>query len=62
MCSHQPSCPAADAADWAAAHVITTHPEQGWRLLCKEVVLFDDNGALMPDGRAVVPRCLFIAA
>jgi hypothetical protein len=29
------------------------HPEQGWSLLCNGVVLFDDAGALLPDGREV---------
>jgi hypothetical protein len=32
---------------------ITPHPEQGWSLLCNGVVLFDDWGQLLPDGRAV---------
>jgi hypothetical protein len=31
------------------------HPGQGWSLLCNGVVLFDDGGALLPDGRAVAP-------
>ena len=56
MCPHQPICPAADAADWDAAHVVTTHPEQGWSLLCNGAVLFEDTGALLPDGRALAPR------
>jgi hypothetical protein len=56
MYPHQPPCPAAEAPDWAAAHVIATHPEQGWNLLCNGVVLFDDTGALLPDRRAVAPR------
>ena len=29
------------------------HPEQGWSLLCNGVVLFDDMGELLPDGRSV---------
>jgi hypothetical protein len=33
--------------------VISSHPEQGWSLLCNGVVLFDDAGELMPDGRAI---------
>jgi hypothetical protein len=33
--------------------VIAGHPEQGWSLLCNGVVLFDDTGELLPDGRAV---------
>ena len=56
MCSHRPQCPKADARDFAAAHVVTPHPEQGWSLLCNGVVLFEDAGAILPDGRAVPPR------
>jgi hypothetical protein len=56
MCRHQPPCPPATAADWDAAHVVTTHPEQGWSLLCNGAVLFEDTGALLPDGRALAPR------
>jgi hypothetical protein len=33
--------------------VVSSHPEQGWRLLCNGVVLFDDDGELLPDGQAV---------
>jgi hypothetical protein len=50
-------CPAADAPDRDAAQVVVSHPEQGWSLLCNGVVLFDDNGALLPDGRVLAPRC-----
>jgi hypothetical protein len=39
-----------------AAHVVVGHPEQGWSLLCNGVVVFDDAGALLPDGRALGPR------
>ena len=56
MCSHQPPCPSADRADCDAAHVIAAHPEQGWSLLCNGVVLFEDTGQLLPDGRMVPPR------
>ena len=58
MCEHERPCPPADAPDHACAHVVTAHPEQGWSLLCNGVVLFDDSGELLPDGRAVVPRWL----
>src|ERR671933_496853 len=51
MCSHVTPCPDADNRDLAV--VISSHPEQGWRLLCNGVVLFDDDGELLPDGRAV---------
>jgi hypothetical protein len=55
MCSHTPTCPAATTLDRCAAHVIAAHPEQGWSLLCNGVILFDDDGQLLPDGRAVSP-------
>ncbi|MGK5113310.1 MULTISPECIES: DUF5999 family protein [unclassified Geodermatophilus] len=53
MCSHVTPCPdpASDLRDLAA--VVTSHPEQGWSLLCNGVVLFDDDGELLPDGRVV---------
>jgi hypothetical protein len=55
-CAHQPHCPDADARDHAAAHMVATHPEQGWSLLCNGVVLFEDTGELMPDGSTVPPH------
>jgi len=55
VCPHQPPCPSAGAHDREAARTIAFHPEQGWSLLCNGVVLFDDNGTLLPDGRAVAP-------
>ena len=53
MCAHPRPCPDAtsDARDLAA--VVSSHPEQGWNLLCNGVVLFDDDGELLPDGSAV---------
>ena len=54
-CQHVPPCPSADATDRAAARVVAAHPEQGWSLLCNGVVLFEDTGALLPDGRALAP-------
>ncbi len=56
MCQHQSPCPPADASDREAAHVMTSHPEQGWSLLCNGVVVFDDTGALLPDGRSIPPH------
>jgi hypothetical protein len=56
MCQHQPSCPQWDAVDHQAARVVAAHAEQGWSLLCNGVVLFDDDGELLPDGRPVPPR------
>lgn len=55
-CVHLPACPAADAPDREAAVPVATHPEQGWSLLCNGVVLFEDTGELLPDGRVVAPR------
>lgn len=55
MCQHQPPCPSATARDHSAASARVRHPDQGWSLLCNGVVLFDDRGELLPDGRAVPP-------
>ena len=54
-CRHRPRCPDALAPDRSAARAVASHPGQGWSLLCNGVVLFDDGGALLPDGRAVTP-------
>ena len=53
MCPHISPCPdsTSDLRDLAA--VVSSHPEQGWSLLCNGVVLFDDDGELLPDGRVV---------
>jgi hypothetical protein len=56
VCPHQPPCPPAEAADREAAHLLASHPEQGWTLLCNGVVVFDDTGDLLPDGRIITPR------
>ena len=55
MCPHLPPCPPADATDRDAAITVATFCEQGWSLLCNGVVLFDDYGELLPDGRALAP-------
>ena len=55
-CHHDPSCPTAEARDREAAHTVSSHPEQGWSLLCNGVVLFDDTGELLPDGRMIAPH------
>ena len=55
-CIHQPPCPDAGAPDREAAVPVATHPEQGWSLLCNGVVMFEDTGELLPDGRVVGPR------
>jgi hypothetical protein len=56
MCQHQPPCPPAQAADREAARVVVSHPEQGWSLLCNGLVLFEDTGALLPDGQVIAPH------
>ncbi|NUR31056.1 MAG: hypothetical protein HOV83_35280 [Catenulispora sp.] len=55
-CPHQPPCPRAEAADHDLASIRVAHPEQGWALLCNGVILFDDTGELLPDGRAIPPQ------
>jgi hypothetical protein len=50
MCQHTPPCPSADATEACEAHVRTSHPEQGWYLLCNGVIFFADGGAIHPDG------------
>ena len=42
--------------DRDAARIPVARPEQGWSLLCNGVILFDDTGELLPDGRAIAPR------
>ncbi|CCK32941.1 hypothetical protein BN159_p63 (plasmid) [Streptomyces davaonensis JCM 4913] len=56
LCTHTPTCPTADSPDREAAHVVAAHPEQGWSLLCNAVLLFEDTGELLPDGRIVDPH------
>jgi Family of unknown function (DUF5999) len=51
-----PPCPSADAVDAEAAVTVANHCEQGWSLLCNGIVLFDDTGELLPDGRVVAPH------
>jgi len=36
---------------------VADQPGQGWSLLCNGVIVFDDGGELLPDGRAVTPDC-----
>ena len=55
-CPHRPPCPSADAPDHDHARLRSTHPEQGWNLLCNGVVVFEDTGELLPDGRVVPPH------
>lgn len=55
MCLHTPECPPADGPDREAAHVVAAHPEQGWSKLCNGVILFSDDGEILPDGRIMAP-------
>jgi hypothetical protein len=55
-CRHEPACPPAEAVDRDAAHVVASHPEQGWSLLCNGVVLFEDTGELLPDDQVIAPH------
>jgi hypothetical protein len=57
MCVHDPPCPPAASPGREAARIVAFHPEQGWSLLCNGVVVFDDLGELLPDGREIpAPR------
>ena len=40
-------------AGHGTARVVAAQYEQGWSLLCNGVVLFDDGGELLPNGRAI---------
>ncbi|HEY2271181.1 MAG TPA: DUF5999 family protein [Jatrophihabitantaceae bacterium] len=55
-CFHSPPCPPVEASDRDAAHVLVSHPEQGWSLLCNGIVLFEDFGELLPDGKSFGAR------
>jgi hypothetical protein len=55
QCSHRPRCPGTMAHDRSAARIIASHLEQGRSLLCNGVVIFDDGGELLPDGRSFPP-------
>lgn len=55
-CAHEPRCPSVDASDRDAAHVLVSHPEQGWSLLCNGIVLFEDFGELLPNGTSCGAR------
>ncbi|GHD21242.1 DUF5999 family protein [Streptomyces galbus] len=63
MCSHPtPTQTTGRPADSRAAHVVAAHPEQGWDLLCDGTIVFDDSGALLPDGRVLAPHRLPVDA
>lgn len=56
LCQHTPRCPSADRPDREAAYVVAAHPEQGWSLLCNSLLLWEDTGALLPDGQVIAPH------
>ena len=56
MCRHLPNCPSADQTDRDRACVVSAHPDQGWSLLCNGVVVFDDNGEILPDRSIIQAR------
>ncbi|MFJ2709080.1 DUF5999 family protein [Streptomyces sp. NPDC087428] len=62
MCTHTPRCPTATSPDREAAHTIASYPEQGWSLLCNGLLLFEDTGELLPDGRIIAPHRPLAAA
>ena len=62
MCQHCPDCPSADSNDREAAVVVASYPEQGWSLLCNGVLLFEDTGEILPDGRVIAPHRTLAAA
>lgn len=54
-CTHAPHCPRPGTPVACRARVVARHDEQGWCLLCNGVVLFDDGGAILPNGRVLSP-------
>ncbi|MFG2440853.1 DUF5999 family protein [Streptomyces sp. NPDC048508] len=62
MCRHLPACPVASSSDAEVARIVASHPEQGWNLLCNGLLVFDDTGQLLPDGRVVDPHRLELIA
>ncbi len=56
MCQHQPRCPLWSALDHLAARTLADQPGRGWSLVCNGVIVFDDGGELLPDGRVVTPN------
>ena len=56
ICTHEPHCPAPEDVDREAARTVANHPEQGWSLLCNGIVVFEDTGELLPDGRVIAPH------
>ena len=55
MCTHSPPAPPRRPRP-RRGPVVSCHPEQGWSLLCNGVVVFEDTGEMLPDGRTVAPH------
>ena len=65
VCPHTPPCPTAQAADAAAAHIVSDHLEDcRYALLCNGAYLLEGEGLFLPpprtpaltaDGPAPVP-------
>lgn len=56
MCRHNPPCPVSEAPDRDAAKVLFHDGVVGWSRLCNGVVIFEDTGELLPNGRIIPPR------
>ena len=56
MCTASPSVSAVRRARPRRRPVVASHPEQGWSLLCNGIVLFEDCGEILPDGRCIGAR------
>ncbi|WP_030895844.1 DUF5999 family protein [Streptomyces sp. NRRL F-5053] len=56
MCDHTPTYLPENAPDADAARAVAACHQQGWSLLCNGVLLFEDTGELLPDGRTVEPH------
>lgn len=56
MCPHKPRCPEADAPDREAATTVRRDETVGFSVLCNGVVLWEDTGELLPDGRIIAPH------
>ncbi|WSR53456.1 DUF5999 family protein (plasmid) [Streptomyces sp. NBC_01201] len=56
MCSHTTPCPPATDSDAEAAMVVGRDDAQGLARLCNGVVVFEDTGALFPNGRINAPH------
>ena len=56
MCQHGIPCPDATSEARDLAIVVSSHPEQGWSLLCNGIVVFEDTGELLPGGDTIAPH------